>query len=330
MENGFSNRNTHNRAALVGDIGGTNCRLGIMSSTGEIVKRAESISSQSLTLEGLLERMEQLYVDFRMHFESTYSFVGVSLAVAGLVNQDVGVVEASPHLKHWAGVSFLGMLGDKFPGVHCIENDATAATFAEFRLGAGIGAKNMVYVSIGTGVGGGLIVDGSLYRGSGGFAGEIGHMYGGSQILCSCGKYGCLEAMNSGSGIKNRISRGEFEGAGIPGTWELSQYIGGDVKSGDNSRSELIRDVGKNIGIGLGSVVNILNPDTLIIGGGVMSALGNKLLNPIMTSLRSAAFYEVTRDLRVSTGSLGDDGGMLGAGLLLFERVSESSDFASR
>ena len=162
MENGFGNRNTHELVALVGDIGGTNCRLSIMSSAGEIIERTESISSQSLTVEGLLERMEQLYVDSRMHFESTYSFVGVSLAVAGLVNQDFGVVEASPHLKHWVGVSFLEMLGDKFPGMHCIENDATAATFAEFRLGAGIGARNMVYVSIGTGVGGGLIIDGSL------------------------------------------------------------------------------------------------------------------------------------------------------------------------
>lgn len=328
MENGVDNLGIHNRVALVGDIGGTNCRLSIMSSSGAIMERAESISSRNLTLDKLRGRMEQLCVDFRTHSESAYSFVGVSLAVAGLINQERGVMEASPHLKRWVGTSLRDMLGDKFPGTHTIENDATAATFAEFRLGAGIGARNMIYVSIGTGIGGGLIIDGSLYRGSGGFAGEIGHIYGGSQRLCSCGKYGCLEAMNSGSGMEMQIAAREFEGSGTCGAGEPFQYI--DVEFGDASRLEMIENVGKNIGTGLSSVVNILNPDTLVIGGGVMRALGHKLLNPIMASLRSGAFYEVTRDLRVSIGGLGDDGGMLGAGLLLFEQVSEPTDSASR
>ena len=127
------------RFVFVGDIGGTNCRLGIMSLAGEIVERAKDVSSRSLTPQELVERMEQLYIDSRMHFDSTYSFAGVSLAIAGLVNQKIGLLEASPHLEHWIGVPFIDMFREKFPGACYIENDATAATFAEFWLGAGIG-----------------------------------------------------------------------------------------------------------------------------------------------------------------------------------------------
>ena len=318
----FDNKSTSNRYALVGDIGGTNCRLGIMSSTGEIVERVDAINSQSMGPEKLLGVLEKLYGDSKIRFGSTGSFVGISLAIAGLINQEGGVLETAPHLENYVGFPFLNMLRKTFPGTHHVENDATAATLAEFRLGAGIGAKNMIYVAIGTGIGGGLIIEGDLYRGSGGFAGEIGHISGGSALLCSCGKYGCLEAMNSGSGIEAQLHSGalakSYHDFNMEGTFGDSQQIGLAAQSGDLPSLEVIADVGKNIGIGLGNVVNILNPDTIIIGGG-LSTLGEDLLNPIVASLRGVAFPEMSRDLKVAVGCLGDQGGMLGAGLLLFD-----------
>jgi len=319
-------RHVSERFALVGDVGGTNCRLGIMSSEGRLVERINNLDSRSLAPEELLENMEWLYANSKEYFNGTNSFVGVSIALAGLVSQKSGLMEASPHLGHYVGIPFLDMFRERFPGIHHMENDATAASLAEYRLGAGIGATNMVYVSVGTGIGGGLILNGNLYRGSGGFAGEIGHIYAGSEGLCACGKYGCLEATNSGLGIENQARDGLLSPRhnGLESDdWSVeSQKIEGGAKSGDVASLELIKEIGKNIGVGLGSVVNVMNPDTLVIGGG-LSELGEDLLNPIIASLRATAFHQMETDLRIRVSSLGDDGGMLGAGLLLFDMYSE-------
>ena len=150
------------------------------------------------------------------------------------------------------------------------------------------------------------------------------------KILCACGKHGCLEAMNSGSGIETPLLDGAladtYEDIESESAFRGSLQIGMAAKSGYIPALELIRAVGK--GIGLGNVLNILNPDTLIIGGG-LSALGEEFINSIIVSLQATAFYEMTRGLKVSGGSLGDYGGMLGAGLLLFDQPLESKRTAS-
>ena len=324
VEKNVRQGNQPERFALVGDIGGTNTRLGIMSSDGRIVERIKDLDSRRLNPEMLIDNINRLYVDCKEYFRSPDSFVGVSIAFAGLVNQTLGGMEASPHLSNYVGISFLDMLHNRLPGIHYVENDAAAACLAEYRLGAGVGAKNMIYVAVGTGIGGGLIIDGSLYRGSGGFAGEIGHIYAGSEFMCACGKSGCLEAMNSGSGIETYLSNmhllDAYDDMGKRASGE-SQKCGNAVGSEWVVSVETIDRIGKNIGTGLGSVVNIMNPDTVVIGGG-LSSWADDLLSPISESLRETAFGPMTKGLRVSIGSLGDQAGMLGAGLLLFDIYS--------
>jgi len=213
-------------------------------------------------------------------------------------------------------------------------NDARAATLGEKTFGAGKAARNMIMLTLGTGIGGGIIIDGELYFGSEGHAGEIGH-----QVIsphgprCGCGNYGCLEAMASGPAIASMGIRAVKQGM----TTTMRDLAGNDLNkitpktvadaamAGDEVAASIIRQAGDYIGRGIANLIVTLNPDTIVIGGGVAKA-GNILFQAIENSVdRHVCILPGGRgSVRIVPAGLGGDAGAIGAAAWAMKRVKRS------
>lgn len=245
--------------------------------------------------------------------------IGVSFG--GPVHWEKGVVVCSHHVPGWEGFPLATWLSERFGVPVAVENDANAAALGEWRFGAGRGAKSFLYVTVSTGIGGGIVIEGTLYRGADSLAGEIGHMiidpFG---PRCTCGRNGCLEALASGPAIARKARELLAtcpEKAKI--LWDLVQ---GDLKRlsarevalaaerGDHLAQEILREAGEALGFGLAQAITLLNPERVVLGGGVMKA-GDFLLN----SVRATAQRYVLPGARVEIvlAELGDDAPLWGA-----------------
>jgi glucokinase len=202
-----------------------------------------------------------------------------------------------------------------------LDNDANCATLAEWWIGAARGARNVVGLTIGTGIGGGLILDGKLYHGSSDAAGEIGHTtLDAAGRRCKCGNYGCLEAYASGPNIADRarealagvensllttMVRGRIEELTAQDVYEASAQ-------GDEVAREVVRETARYIGIGIANLLNIFNPDVVVLAGGVAQA-GEELFAPVRAEVRRRAFKPAVEACRIVPGSLGGAAGVVGA-----------------
>ena len=210
-----------------------------------------------------------------------------------------------------------------------VQNDVRAGGYAEFRLGAGRGYRDIIAAFVGTGIGGCVILGGEIVTGSTGNAGELGHMIvkaGGPR--CGCGSRGCMEALASKTAIARRVSKATRKG--LPTVLgEKMARKGGRLKSGDLAEAVAARDLvalkevhraAHFLGIGLGSLINVLGPEIIVIGGGVAGALGTPYLELVRTAARSQAITDPEGTIRIETAALGDDAGILGAALLAREK----------
>ncbi len=214
-----------------------------------------------------------------------------------------------------------------------VQNDVRAGGYAEFRLGAGRGYRDIIAAFVGTGIGGCVILNGEIVTGSTGNAGELGHMIvkaGGPR--CGCGSRGCMEALASKTAIARRVSKATRKG--LPTVLgEKMARKGGRLKSGDLAEAVAARDLvalkevhraAHFLGIGLGSLINVLGPEIVVIGGGVAGALGTPYLELVRTAARSQALTDPEGNIRIETAALGDDAGILGAALLAREKFVRS------
>lgn len=249
-------------------------------------------------------------------------------ACAGLVDGPAGVVVSSPNLPEWIDVELSAMLSQALGLPVVLENDANAAAYAEYEMGAGRGARNVVMLTLGTGIGGGIVLGGSLYRGSHGTAGEIGH----STVdlngpPCLCGSRGCLERMANAEAVVERAM--ELLGAGrrsaldgIAATRPLMAVdVGRAASGGDEVALEALAAVGRVLGVGLANISQILDPDVIVIGGGVMGA-GEQLLRPAREELEARLSGHEFRGPRVVPAALGETAGVVGAALLAREALA--------
>lgn len=249
---------------------------------------------------------------------------GVGISAAGPVDLRRGVVTTPPNLKGWKDVPLQSRLSELL-GLPCtLSHDADCGAVAEHRLGAGRGASNLIYVTLGTGVGGGLILDGKLYSGTSGSAGEIGHMLVEPQgRRCNCGRVGCLEAMMGGAylaldaqdivtaepqGVLARLVREQGE---EPDARLLSEA----ADAGDASADAVIRRAGAYLGAGLVNLVNVFNPEVIVLGGSLL-AFGQRYFGPAREVLQRDAFEQPLRDVRVVEAQLGSDAPAIGAALI--------------
>lgn len=309
------------------DLGGTKVAAALARPDGSIVGRAllptEASKGAEHVLERVLKCVEMVVRDANL---ALGDIAGIGIGSPGPVDIERGIVVQAPSLS-WKDMHIVSILEGRF-GVPCfVDNDANLGALAEYHFGAGRGSSSVVYVTVSTGIGAGIILDGRLHRGAQGRAGELGHMI---MIedgpLCSCGSRGCLEAVASGTAIARQArERAAKEGDGI-----LLELAGGDSRSitaqvvaeadrrGDPIARWAIDSAVRYLGLGLATLVNVLNPDLIIVGGGV-SMLGDRLFTPLREAIRFYAMGDLGSCLRLSPAELGNDSCLLGAVSLVLE-----------
>ncbi|CAN5872723.1 ROK family glucokinase [soil metagenome] len=304
------------------DVGGTNVRAGLVAEDGTIVDR-----DQIATPRGADARVAAL-VAIVTALRDRHGVAGLPVGVgaAGLVDLD-GVVRYAPNLD-WRDAPVRAQLAAALGVEVRVENDAAAAAWGEYRVGAAQHAGGgALMLTIGTGVGGGLIMDDRLIRGSTGVGAEFGHMIvheGGAR--CPCGNSGCLEAVASGTAI-GRLAREALAADDVASSLrELDDVSGTAVTAaahaGDDLATRVLAEAGCWLGVGIAALVNSLDPEVVVIGGGALSA-GALLLDPAITAYHArvvAAAHRVVPP--VLRAQLGDDAGLVGAALLIWEQRS--------
>jgi glucokinase len=293
------------------DIGGTNVKAAVIAEDGG-VKASEQRRWSGGDAPELVSAAAEL-ADIVVG-EIDEAPVACGVGCAGIVAHELGVVRKSPNLSTWHDVKLAEMLGERIALPMIVDNDANAAAYAEYMIGAARGAASAVVITLGTGMGAGIILNGSIYRGKHGFAGEVGHTTVdiSSQTPCACGGFGCLEPLvNAGSLVSRVLSRTEGD-ASEPLS---ARDIGIRAAAGDKAALAAVTELGQALGVGLANITALLDPEIIVIGGGVAEA-GQPLLD--------AAWDELVRrtlrcreDLpRVVPAALGPAAGVVGAALM--------------
>lgn len=244
----------------------------------------------------------------------------VGVGSPGPLDPDTGVVHRSPNLG-WHDVPLKKKL-EKILGLPVlVDNDANLAALGEYRFGAGQWARHMVYVTVSTGIGGGLVLEGRIYRGAGGGAGEIGHMVVDPDgPMCGCGRRGCLESLASGTAMAARArelvasGRGKAilaEAGGSPGG-VTAVSVSRAAAAGDAEAVEIVSTAGAYLGMGLANVINLINPDRLVLGGGALEA-GQLFWANMEKELAARALRPALDQVRVVRAGLGSRSGLMGA-----------------
>jgi len=319
----------HRLPVLAVDLGGTKIITAIVSGDGQVIAKERSLTladeGPSPVINRLLEAIDHLLSSKSMDSSPIGS---ISLAVAGGIDIQQGLVTSSPHLPGWHDVPLRDMVRNKYHVDTFLLNDASATALGEHRFGAGRGVNNLVLLTIGTGIGGGIIIDGKLYNGPSGSAGELGHMtvdINGPK--CVCGNIGCLETLVSGPVMAGealkRINQGESSSLVemVAGRIEdiTAKDIGAAARAGDSLSLDIIAEAATYLGIGLVNIVNIFNPEMIILAGGV-AELGDLLLDPARRLVKERAFPVSTQAVRIVTAELGDEAAARGAAVFALEQ----------
>lgn len=301
------------RAAGI-DVGGTKCLGVVVDDDGAIVRdsRHPTPSGGDALLDVLAQIVDEL---------APIDTLGIG--VPGLVTR-AGTLRAAPNIAGIDDLAIGSRLGQRLGMVVEVDNDATSAAAAEWQLGAGRGADDMVMVTLGTGIGGGLVLGGRLQRGANGFAGEIGHMVVDPDgEPCPCGRRGCWERYASGSGL-GRLAQ-DAAGAGrlgqvLDAVGTLADIRGEDVQAaadaGDAEALAVIDEFARWVALGLVNLTNILDPGLVVLGGGLAEA-GELYLGPIRSWFERLLYAPEQRPHpRLAFAELGPEAGAIGAALL--------------
>jgi len=316
---------------LAVDLGGTKIVAALVSAQGDIIQREYRLSLAKEGPEPVINRLLAMIGCILDKAKIKISqLMGVGIATAGILDARRGLVTASPNLPGWHDIPLRDIVKSKLGVSVYLINDASAAALGEHRYGAGRDVDNLIYLTVSTGIGGGIIIGGELYSGVDGCAGEIGHMTietDGPQ--CSCSNFGCLEALASGTAVANeaisRVSRGEksslTEISG--GRFEniTAEIVGVAAWDGDPMACEIVAKAANYLGIGMANLVNIFNPEKIVIGGG-MAHMGDMLLEPARRVVRERAFQLPAGRVNIVPAQLGDDAGVIGAAAFVFEKQS--------
>jgi glucokinase len=314
----------HAVAQAIGvDIGGTRTAAVRIAADGAILQRS-SVSTPAADMEATLSGMIAAAEAVR---DPDVAAVGIS--AAGLVEMGTGVLRSAPNLA-WRDAPLVGRMTAATGLFAVAENDNTAAAWGEFRAGASQGRSNVLFVGVGTGIGGGLVIDGKLVRGAHGFAAEIGHVIVEPDgELCGCGNAGCWETVASGSAIlragRRAVTR-HLHSALVDLARSDPERLTGEMITqaaldGDTAARGIFAEIGHRLGQGIAGLVNILDPELVVVGGGASSA-GDLLLDPARTAFRmTVEGYQDRPVVPIVAATLGNDAGGVGAALLALEAV---------
>ena len=308
------------------DLGGTNIVAGALPEDGsrQIAMRSEPTRADQ-GADAVVERIARIIdtVIAETIAETGArrdAFIGVGIGSPGPLDREKGIVIVTPNLG-WRNFPLRDRVSAAVGIPASLDNDANCATLGEWWCGAAKGGRNVVGMTIGTGIGGGLILDGQLYHGASDVAGEIGHTtIDSTGRRCKCGNYGCLEAYASGPAIADRAR--EALGGGeesilsqlVEGRLELitAQTVYDASGQGDDVARHVVRETAALLGAGVANLLNIFNPDVVVIAGGVTQA-GDALFEPLRAEVRRRAFRPAVEACRIVPGSLPGSAGVVGA-----------------
>jgi glucokinase len=306
------------------DLGGTKIIAAIVSDKGQIMAREYYLTlaeeGPQPVIDRILSAIDHLLDSKNLDLSELHS---ISLAAAGAIDLDNGLITLSPNLPGWYNIPLRDIVKDKYKVNTFLINDASAAALGEHHFGVGKGVNNLILLTLGTGIGGGIIINGELYSGPCGSAGEIGHTtIDVNGPRCSCGNVGCLEILVSGTAVAQeairRISQGERSSLAeiVDGKLEsiTAEAVGVAAKNGDSLALEVISRAATYLGVGIVNLVNIFNPEMIIIGGG-MAQMGDLLLDTARQVVTERAFPLSAQAVRIVTAQLGDNAGVLGAAI---------------
>ena len=306
------------------DIGGTNLVVGAVAEDGERLISLQSDPTRpeegaDAVLGRLAEVVRRAMAEARQA-DPAAEFVGVGVGAPGPLDTREGIVFLTPNLG-WVNMPLRQRLADLIGLPTTLDNDANCAVLGEWWCGAARGTQHAIGFTIGTGIGGGIIVDGTLYHGASDCAGEFGHMtIDQTGRRCKCGNYGCLEAYASGPAIALRTAEAIESGAES----SIRGYVDGDLslitaqtvyqaaQDGDELALEVVRDTARYLGTGVANLINIFNPEVVVICGGVTMA-GDRLFLPLRQEVARRAFKPAVQACRIVPGELTGTAGVYGA-----------------
>lgn len=306
------------------DLGGTNIAAGITDSDGHIVYKASVPTGATRPREEIIDDIAALCRALCRDADISFDLIErVGIAVPGGVDSDAGEILFTPNIP-FSGINIRDILSDKLDKKPVtLANDANAAALAEARVGAAKGAKNVIMITLGTGIGGGIVIDGRIYTGSNGLAAELGHFViekGG--VPCGCGRRGCFEVYGSATALI-RMTNEELDRcfmSGEPTLMAESRKINARVafdayKAGDAAAGRVIEKYINYLASGIASLINIFQPEVLIIGGGVSNE--RQFLLDLLRPLVDAEDFakDAANRTRLAIATCGNDAGIIGASM---------------
>jgi len=312
------------------DLGGTKISTALIDSAGTIIthdyRETRATEGQKAVIERMLDAARRVMAQAGVN-QAQVAAAGIG--APGPLDVEAGVVVAPPNLPGWDRVPLRRLIENRLGITTFLENDANAAALGEHRFGAGRGVEHMIYVTASTGIGGGLILNGRLYHGASGMAGEIGHItiipYG---PLCGCGNRGCLEALAAGTAIarqaRARVARGAptliADLAGGDPERVTAKLVAEAASQGDVEAQEVLAEAMHYLGIGMANLVNLFNPQLIVIGGGLTN-IGEMLFGPVQRAIDRRALPTLAQGVRVVRAELGDNAGVLGAAAVALAQI---------
>jgi len=305
------------------DVGGTNLRGALVTTDGKIINRMKIASDADKGIDAVIDNLVRLIKSIG----GGEKVSAVGFGIPGIIDFKAGIITQAPNIcnvnNYPIRENLRARLGDAVPVI--IENDANCAAVGEWWMGAGKDVGSLVIITLGTGVGGGIVLDGKLWRGADGFGGEVGHMtiYP-DGAKCNCGNYGCLESYSSATAIRRMVKEvlsdsssqtalGELVEDEDPG--RIPEAVMKAALEGDRAALGIWEQFGTALGIGMASLVNILNVEMIVIGGGVSQAW-EMFIGKALAELKRRALRAPAERVKVMKSVLGDDEGIIGASYL--------------
>jgi len=297
------------------DLGGTNLKLALCNSSFRIIAKSILNTRQFRSKESLIQAIVDAINDFlKSRKLSKQQILGVGMGLPGPIDTRRGLVHFFPNIPGWKEVYLQKILERKLGLQVFLDNDANLMSLAEFKLGAAKGSVNAICITLGTGVGGGIIIDRKLYRAEGFAAGEIGHVpINEVGPKCNCGGTACLERYIGNNRIKEFANK-------IFGREISLEEISDLAKKKNHNAVKIWQTVGTHLGVALVGQVNILNPDCIVIGGGVANA-GKILFDRVKQVILQRAMSIQAKRVKVCKAKLGYDAGLIGAAILVKESI---------
>ena len=312
------------RVVIGVDLGGTNTRTALVNREGIVLDKQKEAT---VAAGGHEQVIAKLIGNINRQRENAgrlgRTVIAVGVGAPGVIHEQTGVVVKSPNFPDWNNLPLRKTLELELGIPVFIENDANAAALGEQWRGAGSGIKSMIFLTLGTGVGGGIILGGRIWHGADGMAGEVGHMTispDGRQ--CGCGNTGCLEMYASSRGIVmtfGEIWSQQDAAAPLP-PGITSEQVYQAARSGDHIAVRAMQDMGRSLGIGIANLINIFNPEMVVIGGGVRDAW-DLFIDATRDEIRRRAFEYPAERTKILPSVLGDDAGMVGAAAVALQKI---------